>query len=636
VSLEPAQNTGGSAAEGGPEATYSAFISYSHADEARAAWLQRRLETYQVPGSLVGRPRTAGPIPRRLKRVFRDAAELSVGDLTQEIRAALSRSEALIVICSPDAAKSRWVNQEIALFKSLRPGAPILPAIVGGEPHAAGKPGFGADDECFPAALLSRVGSDGSAIPDAELIAADFRPGLDGDETGFLRLAAGLLGVGLDDLIQREKQAERRRRLMWASIAAGAGALALVASVTAGVALWQQRRAHEALVRLLPDRSRDIFNQELALDTTQHKGLARAARFALAGLALSPQQKGPFRTLLGRLIMADASLSTSAMRVSCLGGSRPGPPVGVGTAAESPLVAPGFALDAAGDRLVLACPDQSVHLWDVDHGRDLASVRPGGRVLAATFAPDDSSILIARAGQPTVSWDPANAQVRPAAASGAAPAVVAVRGDAQGLAILSDDTPAPVAPAGLVLLGNDATASAAAVSKAGDVALAQGASPASVTVRPAKGGADPVVLRDLLSQGVTSLAFSPDSTRLVSTDREGRIRIWDVGEGAVIFQAPSGGARPLGASFSGDGHRLVVSEDGQAVVWDIRPLTEKLPRLVAETCHSVLRTPASHVFLKAERARDPLILELWSEEGLAKNTDLCAAATVAAKPSRKS
>jgi hypothetical protein len=93
---------------------FSAFLSYSHADAEWARWLLRRLETYRVPSRLVGTQGAHGPIGPRLGTFFRDRDELpSSGDLGGTIRAALDESSALIVVCSPAAAGSRWVNAEI-------------------------------------------------------------------------------------------------------------------------------------------------------------------------------------------------------------------------------------------------------------------------------------------------------------------------------------------------------------------------------------------------------------------------------------------------------------------------------------------------------------------------------------------
>src|SRR5512143_2411978 len=146
---------------------YAAFLSYSHADARWAQWLHRRLESYRVPTRLVGTPGPDGPIGPRLGTIFRDREELPTsGDLGATIRSALSESSALIVVCSPSAARSRWAGREIELFRSFGRGDRIACFIVAGDPASTG------DDACFPAALLA-PGPDGAPN---EPLAADARP----------------------------------------------------------------------------------------------------------------------------------------------------------------------------------------------------------------------------------------------------------------------------------------------------------------------------------------------------------------------------------------------------------------------------------------------------------------------------
>ena len=105
---------------------YWAFISYSHRDQAWAEWLHKALETYRVPRRLVGRESPAGPLPRRLFPVFRDQEELpSSPNLSAAIDQALEQSRYLVVIASPYAAVSKWVDQEIARLKLQSMGVSI-------------------------------------------------------------------------------------------------------------------------------------------------------------------------------------------------------------------------------------------------------------------------------------------------------------------------------------------------------------------------------------------------------------------------------------------------------------------------------------------------------------------------------
>ena len=116
-----------------PRFRYRAFISYSHQDQAWAQWLHKALETYRVPRRLVGQTTAAGVIPARLTPVLRDRDELpSAIDLNRKVEEALGQSANLIVICSPRAAASRWVNEEVLAFKRLGRANRIFCLIVDG------------------------------------------------------------------------------------------------------------------------------------------------------------------------------------------------------------------------------------------------------------------------------------------------------------------------------------------------------------------------------------------------------------------------------------------------------------------------------------------------------------------------
>lgn len=194
---------------------YRAFISYSHSDAHWATWLHRRLENYRVPRRLRGSSGEFGPLPDRLIPIFRDREDLaSAGELGSRIKTALADSEALIVICSPAAARSAWVNEEILAFKRLGRAGRTYSLIVAGEPHAAD------DRECFPPALRFELDADGAlGLQPAEPIAADIRPGKDGKSLARMKLLSGLLGVNLDSLRQREAQRRQRRLLAITALA---------------------------------------------------------------------------------------------------------------------------------------------------------------------------------------------------------------------------------------------------------------------------------------------------------------------------------------------------------------------------------------------------------------------------------
>jgi WD40 repeat protein len=243
---------------------YWAFISYSHRDKGPGEWLHKSLEAYRVAKPLQGRSTRLGPIPARLRPVFRDREELAASpDLGERIEMALRQSRYLIVVCSPAAAISPWVNKEIAYFKSLGRDDRILSLIAGGKPYASDELG-NESDECFPAALRFQCGPDGQLLDTrAEPLAADMRADRDGRHNALLKLIAGMLEAGFDDLRQRhlEERNSWLRKVVGASLA-----LVLVFAALAIFAFTQQRLAEQQR-RLAEQRSRVALSRQLAVQS---------------------------------------------------------------------------------------------------------------------------------------------------------------------------------------------------------------------------------------------------------------------------------------------------------------------------------------------------------------------------------
>ena len=184
---------------------YSAFLSYSHADAHLAQKLHSRLETYRLPRA-VAHADKPGIAPRRLGPVFRDREEFPAAqDLSEAVKAALSNSDSLVVLCSPHSRNSQWVAREIELFRQVAPGRPILAAILHGDPA-----------EVFPPPLLET----------GEPLAADLRKEGDGQKLGFLKVVAGIAVVPLNQLVQRDAQ-RQARRVMAITLATSAAAVAM-------------------------------------------------------------------------------------------------------------------------------------------------------------------------------------------------------------------------------------------------------------------------------------------------------------------------------------------------------------------------------------------------------------------------
>jgi len=213
---------------------YKAFICYARSDERWAKWLHRSLERYRVPARLKQHLADGQPPPRLLHPIFRDRDELaSASDLTASIRTALDNSHALIVICSPAAAQSKWVNEEIRYFKTTDRSTQIFCLLV------AGRPEQDQADCAFPPALLQT--DSGELLHDP--LAADVTDEGDSKHDAMLKIAAGLLGVGIDDLKQRDAHRQLRIR---GAVSAGSFAVAVI---TIGFAIVAQFAREEADVR---------------------------------------------------------------------------------------------------------------------------------------------------------------------------------------------------------------------------------------------------------------------------------------------------------------------------------------------------------------------------------------------------
>ncbi len=200
---------------------YNAFISYSHneRDTYIAKKLHFMLEHYRIPRKL----RSASG-KTHITRVFRDREELTLSsDLTEDIKEALESSEFLIVICSPNAAQSMWVEKEIELFLRSHDRRKVLLVLAEGEP-----------EDAFPDIIKKYT----------EPMAGDVR----GDnkreinkkmKTEILRIIAPMLSCTYDSLKQRHREYLLQR------IIAGLSAVAVLTVLFALYALDQRQQIND-------------------------------------------------------------------------------------------------------------------------------------------------------------------------------------------------------------------------------------------------------------------------------------------------------------------------------------------------------------------------------------------------------
>ena len=195
------------------ETHYDAFISYRHSplDIKIATALHRKLENYTLPRSIA---RKIGK--RKLERVFRDTTELSVSaELSAEINQALINSDFLIVICSPRFSESVWCMQEVETFLKLNRRDQILLVLIEGEP----KDSF-PEILCYEDVVKKDINGDEVTVRENKMpLAADCK-GKNSRELRnaindtTLRLCSAIFGIKYDDLKQRQREVQFKKRVL--------------------------------------------------------------------------------------------------------------------------------------------------------------------------------------------------------------------------------------------------------------------------------------------------------------------------------------------------------------------------------------------------------------------------------------
>jgi hypothetical protein len=261
---------------------YRAFISYSHAaDRTLARALQRGLHQLAKPWY---RPPAF--------RVFRDDTSLSATPaLWSSIEQAMTDSEFFILLASPQAAASPWVDRELAWWMGHKPRQHVMIVLTDGElawDAAAGDFNW-AVTNALPPSLRGRFAEEPRWVdlrwmhgaPEVSLRHPGFRDAL-------ADLSAPLHGVAKEELVGEDLRQQRRWTRLRNSMVTVLVLLGLLAGA-ASVLFFRQRnvaRAQTAIAegREFAARANDDDSPYSALVWPWRRSFARRSRCPRRGM----------------------------------------------------------------------------------------------------------------------------------------------------------------------------------------------------------------------------------------------------------------------------------------------------------------------------------------------------------------
>ncbi|MFD4715705.1 TIR domain-containing protein [Streptomyces sp. NPDC058430] len=526
------------------EIGYGAFLSYSgDRDRQWLPHLQRIIERQSRPWYK----------PPRI-RVFLDDSGVSIGpQLWKKIEAGLSRSEWLVVMASPEAKASAWVDREIEWWLTNRSVDSILLVVSGGQLVWDEQRGDWNPE--LSTALPTRLSGRFEQQPVWKTV--DLRHPDDGAEllpdvdSVALGIASVVRGLPEDDL-KSEGMRDTRRNLRTARITAVIlGLLLLITSTVSVIALVQRAEATRQRDHAV---AQQLISQSSFLATRDPFG---ARLKALAAWRIDPTPES-------HLAVLNAAVNPET---GLLAHSWP-----VGSVAYSP----------DGKTIASGGGDGIVRLWDattqqkvgapfIGHNRGISSVAfgPGGRTLASASADGTVRLWnVADRRQTGDAFNPHSGMINSVAFSPDGGTLVTVGDHDSGAAVRMWDVAAH-RQIGKPLGDRASFVDAVAFSPDGRTF--------------ATGDTDGVQLWDAHSRvplgkkmeahgiSVTSVAFSGDGRTIAAAGYDGSVRLWNTSTRTPAGKPFTASGRPADSvAFSPDGAVFAAAySDGSVQLWNV-------------------------------------------------------------------
>ncbi|MFE5477380.1 TIR domain-containing protein [Nocardia sp. NPDC056541] len=507
---------------------YDAFISYAHHDRPVAAGIQKGLHRI---GRRMGHLHAL--------RVFRDATDLTASpNLWGEVTEAMDRARYFIVVLSPHAVASHWVNKEVAHWLDRRGPDQLLFVVADG--HLTWDEGTGRFDPDRSDVALPVLEEPGVLASEPFYVDVSEDEPWDPHAPMFREkvtdLAAPIHGKPKYELASEDLREQRRFRRLRRAAIAGLVLLTVLALAAATIAFVQQQEAERQRNEAVRQRNQAIAlrlesDAESMLDGTHARDDVRAIQETLAAqqIATTPNPGAALRTL---------NALSSTEKIIRTGAPYSIPPNATADSLRraTETAQPVFSIAIRPDGHRIATSGLQTRVWDANTGKqvDLSSRTDRGSY-AVAYSPDGHRIATVNADGNIQLWDA--------------------------------DTGTPV---GDPLTGhaNGSVKSGVAFSPDGH-RIASVGTDGTIRVWDAESRV-PLVTFTGHEGGAHSVAFSPDGHRMVSGGGDATVRMWDVDKGEPIGEPMRRHTTAVNSvAFSADGRRIVSGSGGPTPGSDI-------------------------------------------------------------------
>jgi WD40 repeat protein len=600
--------------------TYDAFVSYSRTDKIFASRLTHALASYKIPKDI--------PLHNRHLKIFRDETDLTGVDYFASVASHLAQSNSLIIVCSPAARRSSYVNDEIQRFADSHGPERIIPVLCSGVPNNEATAGNEAE-MAFPDALCALLQMP-LAVNYVGFDAARDKVESGAFENSWYTLLANVFGVSRTEIEQRDKRRQARQRRFRLAIVSSF-LVVLFAGLIVSLYYWRQ-----AVV------ARDqAFSRELAAGSLaqREQDPDLSVKLALEAVRVSPTREAAdalreslvrhqvLAVMVGKKTVRAADLSPDGRTLATGGDDKV---LRLWTVETGELLAelPGHTdlitdvhFSPEGERVVTASWDRTARVWDTaakqevyqlrDHEASVTSARfaPDGRLIATGDGAGKARLWDASAGKPLRTLD---AHTWEKSIVEGKTRVAFNRDGSWLLSSAGDETTGTGDPVARVW--DTRTGALVGPLPSKGVVIASTFSGDGKRALIAGTGDEPrvwdIATRTILGTGPTSTglvemaAFSPDGSLVVTSDTNGNGAIWEAQTGRVRTSAVG---YVSAAVFDHASKRIAISEGQVVRIWDAES------GVIQQTLRGHLGSVGSLIF---GRAHDTLISA--SEDGTAR------------------